>query len=177
MRWIRKTADRFDLDKQKVLSLIFAMGLTVVVFVDTNYLNHTLLSTSYIVLFSFIAIVLLAIMLVAGFTVYKAVIHASVGFGVIIFMAKTYCDLPATTPEGIKALTALWSVGLIYILYEFGNKLQEAYKRHTSKLREDKDKPWEATMLLVIYLLFVVIYLSLITQVLTPIVLDLCMYK
>ena len=51
------------------------------------------------------------------------------------------------------------------------------YKRHTSKLREDKDKPWEATMLLVIYLLFVVIYLSLITQVLTPIVLDLCMYK
>ena len=157
--------------------MVFAIGFTVIVFVDTNYLNHTLLSTTYIVSFSFITIVLLAIMLVAGFAVYKAVIHASVGFGVIVFMAKTYCDLPATTPEGIEALTALWSIGLIYILYEFGNKLQEAYKGHTSKIREDKDKPWEATMLLVIYLLFVLMYLSLIAQVLTPIVLDLCIYK
>jgi len=76
-----------------------------------------------------------------------------------------------------EALTALWSIGLIYILYEFGNKLQEAYKGHTAKLREDKNRPWEASMLLVIYLLFILMYLSLITQVLTPIVLDLCIYK
>jgi len=160
-----------------MLSLVFAVVLTIVAFVDTNYLNHTLLNTVSIASFSFITVVLLAIMLVAGFAVYKAIIHASVGFGVIIFMAKTYCDLPVTTPGGTEALTALWSIGLIFILYEFGNKLQEAYRGHTAKLREEKDKPWEAKVLLVIYVLFIVMYLYLITQVLTPIALDLCIYK
>lgn len=147
------------------------------VFVDTNYLDHTLLSTAYIFSFSLMAVVLLAVMLLAGFAVYRAVIHASVGFGVIIFMAKTYCDLPSTTPEGIEALTALWTIGLVYILYEFGNKLQEAYKSHTEKLRKNEEKAWEPKVLLVVYLVFVVMYLSLIAQVLTPIALDLCIYK
>jgi len=177
MKWIRKFVKRLDLNKQKVISVAFAIGFTMMVFVDTNYLDHTLLSTAYIFSLTLIAVVLLAVMLLAGFAVYKAVIHASVGFGVIIFMAKTYCDLPSTTPEGIEALTALWTIGLVYIFYEFGNKLQEAYKIHTDKIKKDEKKAWEQKVLVIIYLVFVVMYLSLIAQVLTPIALDLCIYK
>jgi uncharacterized membrane protein len=117
-------------------------------------------------------------MLVAGHAVYKSAIHASVGFGVLIFLAQTYCALDTKTLDGITALNTLWTIGFIFILYEFFNKLQEAYRFHTKPLREDmKTKKWEPLLLIAVYSVFIVGYISLISKVLTPIVLDLCIYK
>ncbi len=166
------------IDKQNLISLAFSFGFTLLIFLDSNYFNHTLLTSTYVFSITFLVVVLIAIMLVAGHAVYKSAIHASVGFGVLIFLAQTYCALDTKTSDGIAALNTLWTVGFIFILYEFFNKLQEAYKVHTRPLRDDiKTKKWEPVLLIVIYSVFIIGYISLISKVLTPIVLDLCIYK
>ncbi|MBY0544386.1 MAG: hypothetical protein K2Q14_02435 [Gammaproteobacteria bacterium] len=166
------------IDRQKLISLAFSFGLTLLIFLDSNYFNHVLLTSTYMFSVTFLVVILIAIMLVAGHDVYKSAIHASVGFGVLIFLAQTYCALDTKTSDGIAALNTLWTVGFIFILYEFFNKLQEAYKAHTQPLREDiKTKKWEPVLFMAIYSVFIVGYISLISKVLTPIVLDLCLYK
>ncbi len=165
-------------NKQNLISVALTLGLTLLIFLDSNYFNHTLLTSAYFFSTAFLVIVLVAIMLLAGHAVYKSAIHASVGFGVLIFLAQTYCSLETKTVDGIQALNTLWTIGFIFIVYEFFNKLQEAYKAHTKPLREDlKTKKWEPTLLMAIYSVFILVYISLITKVLTPIVLDLCIYK
>ncbi len=177
MKWFKDTAERIGFDKEKVLSLAFAIIFTAVVFLDSNYLNHMVLTGTWLFIGAFLSVVILAIMLVAGFAVYKAALHASVGFGVMIFLVQTYCDLETRTPQGMQALAFLWGMGLIYIVFEFGNKLQNAYKEHTKKIKGGEKKSWEARVLVGVYLLFVIMYLSMISQVLSPIIFDLCIYK
>lgn len=165
-------------NKQDLISIALTLGLTLLIFLDSNYFNHTLLTSTYVFSITFLVVILIAIMLVAGHAVYKSAIHASVGFGVLIFLAQTYCALDTKTSDGIAALNTLWTIGFIFIVYEFFNKLQEAYKAHTQPLRDDiKTKKWEPVLLLAIYSVFIIGYISLISKVLTPIVLDLCIYK
>ena len=178
MYLFKNLLSKFDLSKEKVISLVLTFVLTLLIFLDSNYFNHVLLTSTYLFSISFLVVLLAVIMLLAGHAVYKSAIHASVGFGVLIFLAQTYCALETKTPDGIAALNSLWTVGFVFILYEFFNKLQEAYKVHTKPLQEDiKTKKWEPILLMAIYSVFIVMYISLISKVLTPIVLDLCIYK
>lgn len=178
MKQFKNLISKLDLRKEKIISLALTLGLTVLIFVDNNYFDHVLLTSTYVFSMTFLAVVLVAVMLLAGHAIYKSAIHASVGFGVLIFLAQTYCNLDTKTTDGIEALNTLWTVGFIFIVYEFFNKLQEAYKAHTKPLREDiKTKKWQPTLLMAIYSIFILVYISLITKVLTPIVLDLCIYK
>lgn len=165
-------------NKERLISLILTLLLTLIIFLDSNYFNHALLTSTYVFSITFLVIALISIMLVAGHAIYKSAIHASVGFGVLIFLAQTYCALDTKTPDGIAALNTLWTIGFVFILYEFFYKLQEAYKAHTRPLRDDiKTKKWEPVLLIAIYSVFIIGYISLISKVLTPIVLDLCIYK
>ncbi len=178
MSKIINVISNFDLKRENIISLTLTFGLTLLIFLDSNYFNHVLLTSTYVFSVTFLVVILIAIMLVAGHAVYKSAIHASVGFGVLIFLAQTYCALDTKTSDGIAALNTLWTVGFIFILYEFFNKLQEAYKAHTQPLRDDiKTKKWEPVLLMAIYSVFIIGYISLISKVLTPIVLDLCIYK
>jgi hypothetical protein len=166
---------KLGFNKEKVTPLIFAIIFTTLVFADNNYLNHQLLSSLSIVAIVAIGFVLIVIMIVSGYAIYKAVLHASVGFGVLIFMAQTYCDLQTQTPEGLQALTFLWGMGLIFISYDFITKFQEAFKEHKKRF-ENAGKSWEYKLTMVAYILFVVFYLACIYQVLTPIISGLCIY-
>ena len=178
MERFKRLISKLDLRKEKVISLVLTLVLTTLIFLDNNYFDHILLTSTYLFSMTFMAVVLVAIMLLAGHAIYKSAIHASVGFGVLIFLAQTYCNLDTKTADGIQALNTLWTIGFIFIVYEFFNKLQEAYKAHTRPLREDlKTKKREPALLMVIYSVFILMYISLITKVLTPIVLDLCIYK
>ena len=177
MKWFKDISEQIGFNKEKVISLVFAVIFTTVVFLDFNYFNHMVLTGTWLFIGVFLSVIIIAIMLIAGFAVYKAALHASVGFGVMIFLVQTYCDLEIRTVEGMHALTFLWGMGLIYIVFEFSNKLQEAYKEHTKKIKGDEKKLWKARILVGVYLLFVIIYISMISQVLSPIIFDLCIYK
>lgn len=166
---------KLGFNKEKLLPLIFAILFTSLVFADNNYFNHQLLSGLSIVAISSIGLVLTVIMLVSGYAVYKALLHASVGFGVLIFMTQTYCNLQNQTPEGLQALTFLWGTGLIFISYDFVTKFQEAYKEHKKRFEKD-GASWESRLTMSAYILFVVFYLVCIYKVLTPIISGLCIY-
>jgi len=166
---------KLGFNKEKVIPLILAILFTALVFADNNYLNHQLLSGLSIVAVVAVGFVLTVIMLISGYAIYKAVLHASVGFGVLIFMAQTYCGLQNQTPEGLQALTFLWGMGLIFISYDFTTKFQEAFKEHKKRF-ENAGQSWEYKLTLIAYILFVAFYLMCIYRVLTPIVSGLCMY-
>jgi hypothetical protein len=170
-------ARRFGFKKDTVFPILFTLVSTTIVFVDSNYLHYILLTSMSIFSVTLLTTIIIGVMLVAGYTVYKAVIHASVGFGVMIFLTQTYCNLKNTTPDGIQALTVLWTVGFVFILYEFGNALQNAYRARIKFFREDKSGDWQSKVLLVVYSLFIIMFLVLIYKVLSPIVQDLCIYK
>lgn len=166
---------KLGFDKERVIPLIFAVLFTALVFTDSNYLNHQILSGLSLVAITSIAFVLTVIMIVSGYAVYKAVLHASIGFGVLIFLAQTYCGLENQTSEGFQALTFLWGMGLIFIFYDFITKFQEAFKEHRKRF-ENGGQSWESKLTLVAYILFVAFYLVCIYKVLTPIVSSLCIY-
>ncbi|MCA9343252.1 hypothetical protein KC950_04560, partial [Candidatus Saccharibacteria bacterium] len=66
MKMIKKLTARLNLDKEKLISLVFAFGLTTIIFLDNNYFDHLILKSGYIFSFTFLTVLLVAIMLLAG---------------------------------------------------------------------------------------------------------------
>lgn len=171
-----KLGTRFELNREKIIAAVFAVGMSILAMLDHSYFHNVLLTGLWLVVAVLISVVLLVIMLVAGFAVFRAVVKASAGFTILIFLAQTYCGLPSATPEGIQALTFLWGASFLYILFEFAKEFQEACKENLKKLGEDR-KRWEGKLTIGLFLLFAVVYIVALYQVLNPILHDLCIYK
>jgi len=173
MGWIRNIALKFR--KENIFAAIFTISVPVLVLLDKSYFRGHLLQDVWLLLAAVIAMLLIIVMLIAGFAVFRSIVKASAGFTILIFLAQTYCSLESQTPEGVQALTLLWSTGSLYILFEFAKEFQEACKENLSKLGDDK-KRWEGKLMIALFILFAVVYMVVLYKVLNPIIQSLCIY-
>ncbi len=179
MNKVKDILKRLNLTWDRIIPAFLAIVFTVVIIFDSAFFQNQILSLVWILTVILWGTIFLAIMIIAGFTVLEAFIHASVGLTLLIFLGQTYCDLPdeARSDAGMSALSLLMAVGLLYIFYKFGRKFIKLCEKHSKRLDKGEWKTFDGILSIVLFVLCVLIFAWAIYQVVNPIVLDLCIYK
>lgn len=176
MAKIKNFLKRINITWDRVISAFLAVVFTVAMVFDSAFFQNQLLSWIWILNVVLWGSIFLVVMIIAGFTVLGAFIHASVGLTLLIFLGQTYCDLPeeAKSDTGMSALSLLMVVGLLYIFYEFGHKFIKLCKKHSRRLGRGEWKTIDGILTIVLFSLCVALFAWAIYQVVNPIVRDLC---
>lgn len=159
-----------------VLSAIFALLIVL------NGAEHAtiLLSKSLFVILGILWLLILSIaMYLAGAIVVKSLFKVAAGLSLVIFLAQSYC-LPevARTVSGDQALKLLMVLGLAYVMYDFLTAVYLEFKERGRTFKE-ADGRWKFMGVVMVGLLFLFIatFVFMVYQVVSPIVLGLCIYK
>ncbi len=114
--------------KGKIVSLILVCLTVLFLILDSAFFHHNLIWGFDGILF---VLIVLSMVLVAGFVVIKSLLHVAAGLSLLIFLAQSYCAVPSYTLRGDTALKGLLIVGLAYIAVDFVKILYKS-------LREDQ---------------------------------------
>ena len=164
-----------NLDPKKK-NIILVVIATIISFLIVNFHlinSHTTTRVSAVDLILF-SIFLIIVMFLSGFTVIEALFDVSVATCTSLFLAQTYCS-SQRTPTEMQRLSALFSMGTLYVVVDFIKKL---CKGIISKYEKIKDERWSLDkVLLVIFFIFYRMFLWALYEVIHPIVFSLCIYK
>jgi hypothetical protein len=161
---------------QKVFAAIFAVTFTAVIFFDATYWNNMLFTSMWLFIGVLSATILAGVMLFAGFTIMKALVHAAASIALIVLLAESYCDLEVQTQAGLDTLKFLLLVGSLYVFYEFWTKFSEACKEYWEKLGDDK-RSFNGVLMIVLFVFSVLMFGVALYQVTSPVVGGLCINK
>ena len=167
---------KLALKKESVRPLITSAVITLFFFLGFHFFGNHFAEAMWIVNAILLGFLLLIIMFFAGFTVLKSLAAVGAELSLLVFLAQSYCDVPNRSISSNEALKSLLVFSLIYIIFAFGRSLygalQENYKT-VEKERWSKEKIGAVT----IFLIFTILFIWEIYLVMSPIILNLCVYK
>jgi len=172
---LKQLKEKLNLKKENLIPLVFAITVTAIAVIDSKYFDYHLLGVMWIIIAILLSILVLIIMIIAGFTIMKSLFRISAGLSLIIFLAQSYCAGPVTSTGNI-ALMSLISIAFIYMLFDFFNTLYKAVTENFQKLKTQKGS-FEKALFVLLFALFAYFFLWAIYEVISPIILNLCIYK
>jgi 4-hydroxybenzoate polyprenyltransferase len=144
-------------------------------------------SLSGIVAITLFGILFMVLWFLAGYTVFRSLLVASVSLSFIIFIGQSYCstDVVHSTNDSVKALIGF---GFIYTLAQFLKNLYkelfgdaEAKEKWRQKgiisIMKEINEGKHSWLVLTVYILLIALFMSQIYQVVNPIIKGLCVYK
>ena len=162
----------------KKQAIFFAGFLTVfaLVFFGAKYLNIDLNSAGITFFIITLSLLTLVTWSMAGIVVFRALFFIGASFTLMIFLAQTYCDVPAASRTADAALQSLFGFGVLYIGFLFFNSLRKELSQSLSHLGDvyDGKKPW---LIVTLFGLFVGLFVWQLYQVIHPVILNLCIYN
>lgn len=173
--FIYQIVEKMGFKRENVIPFVLSVGFVSVVFLDNNFLHNRI----ELVMWIFIGIALSAfvawIAILAGFTVMKSLFFLSAEISLLIYLAQSYCDVRILASQSDDALKGLIFLGVTYITFKFLKDLKVALE---NKLQSIPEKRWTREVLVVaLFALFTGSFVWSIFQVVSPIILDLCIYK
>ncbi len=163
-----------NLKRLFILSILFLLIFAVPWFFGIS--NETVLGILFLIL-------VFITWFMAGFTVFKSLFTIGAGFSLIIFIAKSYCDLPEILHISDNSLKGLLSFGFVYIVILFSRALtveiwgDKKENKGMFKMIEEIYRGEKPFTIVSLYLSFIVLFLIQLFQVIVPIILGLCVYK
>lgn len=120
----------------------------------------------------------------ASVVIFRSLFVIGGGLSLMIFIAKTYCDLPLSQHTADSSLQTLFYFGIMYLIWLFfsslykelmGDKKTEC-KGSLKKIEEiyDGKKP---LLIVIPYAIFIGLFLYQLYAVMNPIIHSLCIYK
>jgi len=172
----KQLKDELTLKKENIRPFLLSVGITLFFFIGYQLLgNHfgEVMGMFTMILF---ALMLVIFVIIAEFTVLKSFFLVAAELSLLIFLAKSYCDVPNRSAVGNEALKNLLTIGLFYIAVTFGRSLWKAIKEHYKKVEKER---WskEKILAIALFLIFTVFFIGQIYSVIKPIILNLCIYK
>ena len=171
-----KVEEKTGFDKKKVIAFIFSVILVLFLNFDLKYLHGSFTILLYILGALLVTLLIAYAMLKAGFTVIRSLCLVGAEVSLIIFLAQSYCGVVKDASPSDKSLVAFLSMSGIYIAYEFLKHLFSALENRLKNM-PSKLVTWEKVLVIFFFLLFTTAFLSMIYQVIHPIISDLCVYK
>ncbi len=171
---------KLNLKRENVTAFIIITGLAIIFLIDNNYLHNTVSGVLFVVSMILFLASLTIVFAFAGKIVIKALFDVSVGLSLLIFLGQSYCSLSVIrTDTGNSALKLLVLFGLGYVAYNFYLKIKEAvkYYREKLKLNEFKKEGKIFYFITATFFIFVVVFIIFVYQIISPIILGLCVYK
>ena len=174
---IKEWAERLNLNKRDLIAASLAVGIMAVILIDSSFFHNRILDALLIFDAIVLGFTLLAIAILASFAIMGSLLEIAAGLSLLIFLAQSYCAVPTYTPRGDDALKSLVSLGLLYIAFYFFRSLYKSLRGYLQKLQEeDKERSWEKTTTIVLYIVFIFLFVGDIYSVMNPIVNGLCVY-
>lgn len=168
--WLRNS------NKANILSAVIAFMITLLFFVDYNWLDGI---GSQIFFFVVLAIWLLnffVIFMFAGVLLYWAMVKISISLTFLIFLSYTYCDIAIRTESADAALQVIIFFGAVYILYEFIHVVIELFKK-TYEMSEISNESQSFRRIMVfLFAVSTLVVISYFYQVISAIFQGLCIY-
>jgi hypothetical protein len=166
-----------NIKKEDLKRFAIFIGVVIFTFAVASFLKQHLLIglIGLVIELACLAIVAWAM---AGYVVMKTFFWVGASLSLLIYIAETYCGLPINFRTGDDALKSLLIVGLSYITISF---IYNLYKEITNRLKALKEikginKNLISWLILIFFALFVGIFVWQIYQVISPIILNLCVY-
>ena len=153
-----------------------AIGLSLLYVFALLISGATVIGTTWVVFGILLAALVAVVAVVAGMAVIKALFVVAAELSLLIFLAQAYCSVPTRFPENDEALKSLFAVGILYIAFLFLQSLWGILKSHYERVHGDGWK-YERTITTLAYVVFVGIFLWQLYLVVSPIVVNLCVYK
>lgn len=156
-----------------LLAVIF-IALLLIIFFGKNVAFK--IGVSFNLIMGCIVFLLSAILIGKAFM--KALVYISAGLSLLIFLAQSYCLVPIRTVSGDNALKLILVVGFVYLVVDFFDVfIKEISDLFKSLSPIKKDLIWKIIFIIVFYVSIIVGFLFALYQVVSPIVLNLCIYK
>lgn len=167
---------RLNVKKADIFSLITSVAIASVFFLGNYFLGKQFLDIMWIFVAVMLSVILLMLLILAGFAVLKSLFLVSAEISLLIFLSQSYCNVPNRSIDGDKALKSLLVVGLIYITLNFCRSLYEALRKNYKAVENErwsKDK----VIAVALFLIFAGLFLWQVFLVISPIIMNLCVYK
>jgi len=153
-----------------------AIGTSLLYIVVLFVTNATLIGSLWIVLGILLTILMAIVAVIAGMAVIKALFVVAAELSLLIFLAQAYCGVPIRMPQNDAALKSLFTVGILYIGFIFLQSLWEILKGHYNRVHGEGFR-FERVVTTLAYVVFVGLFLWQLYLVVSPIVINLCVYK
>ncbi len=125
-----------------------------------------------------LAVMLAIIVLMAEFLVLKSLFVVAAELSLLIFLAESYCNVPNRLALNNEAMKNLLLIGLLYITFLFCRSLYEALRDYYEKIEDQpKEKQKGKVGGIALFLIFTGLFIYQIYLAVSPIVLNLCVYK
>ena len=174
--FIYKIVEKLGFKREDVIPFLIATGIAGGFLLDVNFFDHKISIVLWIVIGIALGVLIAWIAILAGFTVLKSLFLLSAEISLLIFLAQSYCDVGTFTLRGDDALRLLIFLGVTYIGYKFFKDLRDALKKRLEAIPE---KQWSREKVIVVglFLLYTFVFVWSVYLVVSPIILDLCIYK
>lgn len=161
--------------KKEITSLLISVVIAMLFFAAVHFFGTHFENVMWIFMGILLAILLIIMVVVAGFTVLKCLFLVAAELSLLIFLAQSYCAVPKHSPAGDNALQVLMIIGLLYIAAEFFRSLYTVVQENYKIVENDKWS-WGKIFTVALYILFVSIFIVDTYQIMKPIVLDTCVF-
>lgn len=173
---IQKIVDNIsngNFNQNDVVSFIFSIGITLVFFISYHFWGNYVVEAMGITAGIAWGVLILLIMLVAGFTVLKSLFLFAAELSLLIFLAQSFCSVTQRSTASNEAMKNLLFVGLLYIIFMVSRSLCKNLKEYYKRVENER---WSIAKIFTIslFLIFIVWFSCEIYQVVNPIIRDLC---
>lgn len=163
----------FNLKRENIPQFI---AFIVIVAVAVFFFNRYLPLAGYVLILITLSVLAIVTSILAGRAVMKALFWIGADLTLIIYLSQSYCAASEKIRHADDSLKMLLVFGLGLVLIKFVLSLYKEMSVHLKKFREinDNKMPW---ILLIPFALFTGLFLLQIYQVISPIILSLCVYN
>lgn len=172
---VKKTIEKLS-KRRDIVPLILSIGIAIVFLTSYHFWGNYVVEAMGIATVIAWAFLILLIMLIAGFTVLKSLFIFAAELSLLIFLAQSFCSVTQRSAASNEAMQNLLVVGILYIIFMFLHSLWKTLKEYYKKVENEK---WsiEKIFTVSLFLTFIVWFLWEIYLVVSPIVLNLCVYN
>jgi len=172
---IEETIEKLS-KRKDIVPLIISICITIVLFTSYYFWGNYVVEVMGITTVIALAVLILFIMLIAGFAVLKSLFIFAAELSLLIFLAQSFCSVTQRSAVSNEAMQNLLVAGILYIIFMFLRSLWKTLKEYYKKVENEK---WSIEKIVVVslFLTFIVWFLWEIYLVVNPIILNLCVYK
>jgi hypothetical protein len=176
--FIENKFEKLGFGKENILPFLISVGISIMFFLDSRYLNNTLLLILWIVDTIIIGFLVSWVFVKAGFAVLESLFYVGAEISLLIFLADSYCKTGMTSLKGNDALKVIIVTSIIFIGYKFYLSLKKSLKEKLDDLNSKEKKwAWEKIIIVGLFVVFAALFICLIYRVVSPIMGSLCIYK
>ena len=167
---------KVSLRREDIKALVVSVVITAFFFGGFFWIGPHFTEAMWIISMILLAIILAIIAGFAEFAVIKSLFLIAAEISLLIFLGQSYCEIPQHAAVNDAAMKNLFTLSLLYIGILFSRALYRQIRGYYKRM-EDKRWSWEKVVTVALFLIFTGMFLYEVYLAVSPIVMNLCLYK